>query len=282
MTGQMDAAARRETPTVPRGRPEHLFDVGPVLAESGQARASMPTGPWLRGPNGRPSPAGLGVLLDDVLGQAVLIQRSAGLWSVTTELNIDVVAPLPADGQVVDATASPVLIDDGGGLARGEVRDAAGRCLAVGTTWARFVPGVPDEIFDPPEHPDDTARGEGLNDLLQVCIPDTGLLDLPSRVDLANPRGVVHGGVLLCLAVMSADRALHDSQLEVASVRVVYPRPALGELTFEPVIVHRGRSLGVVRVDVKNVAGALCTSATVTARSAAGPRAGARTPDAGT
>src|ERR1700729_3537648 len=130
--------------------------MGPMLVEDDQARASMPTGPWLRGRDGRLSPAGLGVLLDDVLGQAVLIKRPAGLWSVTTELNIDVVAPLPADGRPVSATASPVLLDD------------AGRCLAVGTTWGRFFTGIPDAVFDPPELPDDIARGECLSDLLQV------------------------------------------------------------------------------------------------------------------
>jgi uncharacterized protein (TIGR00369 family) len=272
----MDAAAGREIVTVPRGRPENLFDIGPVLAESGSARASMPTGPWLRGRDGRLSPAGLGVLLDDVLGQTVLIERPPGLWSVTTELTIDVAAPLPANGQLVSATASPVLLDEAGGLARGEVRDSAGRCLAVATTWARFAAGIPDEVLEPPELPDDVARGECLSDLLQVCISDTGLLDLPFRADLGNPQGVVHGGVLLCLAVMSAEQALHGSQLEIASVRVVYLRPAVKELKFAPFIVHRGRSLGVVRVDVTNAAGALCTSATVTARSAAGPRAGTR------
>jgi uncharacterized protein (TIGR00369 family) len=272
----MNAATYRGTPTVPHGRPENLFGLGPVLAESGEARASMPTGPWLRGRDGRLSPAGLGVLLDDVLGQAVLSKPPAGMWSVTTELNLDVAAPLPADGQLVSATASPVLLDDAGGLARAEIRDAAGRCLAVGTTWARFVAGIPDEIVDPPQLPDTIARGECLSDLLQVRIPDTGLLDLPSRIDLGNAQGVVHGGVLLCLAVMSAEQALHDSQLEVASVRVVYLRPAMNELKVVAVIVHHGRSLGMVRVDVMNAAGALCTSATVTARSAAGPRASTR------
>jgi uncharacterized protein (TIGR00369 family) len=273
---QMDEAARREPLTVPRGLPENLFDVGPMLAESDGARASMRTGPWLRGADGRPSPAGLGVLLDDVLGQAVLSTRPAGLWSVTTELNIDVAAPLPTHGHAVTATASPVLLDDAGGLARAEVRDAAGRCLAVGTTWARFVAGIPAGVVDPPKLPGDVDRGGCLSELLQVCIPDSGLLDLPPRADLGNPQGVVHGGVLLCLAVMSAERALPDRQLEVASVRIVYLRPAVRELTFVPVVVHRGRSLGVVRVEVKNAAGALCTLATVTARSAAGPGAGTR------
>jgi acyl-coenzyme A thioesterase PaaI-like protein len=273
--GPLDAAAGGGHVTVPRGRPENLFDLGPVLAESGSARASMLTGPWLRGGDGRLSPAGLGVLVDDVLGQAVLMKRPAGLWSVTTELNIDVAAPLPDNGQLVSATASSALIDEAGGLARGEVRDAAGRCLAVATTWARYAVGLPDEVLVPPELPADVARGECLTELLQVRICGTGLLELPPRADLGNPQGVVHGGVLLCLAVMAAEQALHDRPLEIASVRVVYLRPAVLELTFAPVIVHPGRSFGVVRVDVTNAAGALCTSATVTARSAAGPRAAA-------
>ena len=250
------------TLTVPRGRPENLFDLGPVLAESGGTRTSMPTGPWLRGPDGRPSAAGLGVLLDDVLGQAVLTSRPDGLWSVTTELNIDVTAPLPADGQRVSA------------MARGEVRDAAGRCLAVATTWARFVRGVPAEVLDPPRLPAAVARGACLSDLLGVSVPDNGRLYLPPRADLGNPQGVVHGGILLSLAVMSAEQVLRSgSQLEIASVRVAYLRPAAGELSFVPVTVHRGRSFGVVRVDVSNAAGALCTSATVTVRSATGPGA---------
>ena len=86
------------------------------------------------------------MLLDDVLGQAALDNRPEGLWSVTTELNIDVAGALQADGQQVRATAAPARLDAAGGLACGEVRDAAGRCLAVGTTWAPFVVGIPDEV----------------------------------------------------------------------------------------------------------------------------------------
>lgn len=269
----MDSAASTaplSTPTVPRGRPENLFDISTVLIEAGQARASMPTGPWLRGPDGRLSAAGLGVLLDDVLGQAVLVRRLPGLWSVTTELNIDVAMALPADGHPVEATASPVLIDDAGGLGRGEVRDGAHHCLALATTWARFVPGVPAEVLDPPELPDIIERGQCLADLLQVRIGETGGLRLPARADLGNPQGVAHGGVLLSLAVMSAEQIFLGRGLDVASVRMVYVRPAAGELSFEPVIAHRGRSLGVVRVDVTNAADALCATATVTLRSPTG------------
>src|ERR1700749_2390201 len=256
------ATAHQEVPTIPRGRLENLFDVGPVLIEAGQARASMPTGPWLRGPDGRPSAAGLGVLVDDVLGQAALINRWPGLWSVTTELAVDVAAPLPFDGQVVNATASPVLIDAGGALTRAEVRDAADGCLAVATTWARFMPGIPAEILDPPQLGAVAARSENLADLLQVQFPDTGRLDLPDRPDLGNPQGVIHGGALFSLAVMSAERLLAGAGLQVASARVVYLRPAAGSVRFEPVAVHGGRSLGLVHVNVTNAVGALCTAAT--------------------
>jgi uncharacterized protein (TIGR00369 family) len=155
----------------------------------------------------------------------------------------------------------------------------SGTPRAAASPWqrrGRFITGIPEAVFDPPELPEDVDRGECLSELLQVRIADTGLLDLPFRADLGNPQGVVHGGVLLCLAVMSAEQALRGSQLEIASVRVVYLRPAVNELKFAPVIVHHGRSFGVVRVDVTNAAGTLCTSATVTARSAAGPGTGTR------
>jgi uncharacterized protein (TIGR00369 family) len=269
----MDAAVH-DILTSPRGGPEALFDVGPLTAEPGRARASMPTGPWLGGRGGRLSPAGAGVLLDDVLGQAVLSARPAGHWAVTTELHVDVAAPLPADGQVLDASASPVHVDGAGGLARAEVRDAPGRLLVLGTSWLRFIPGVPGAALNPPPLADVADRGDCLTDLLRVRFDDSGRLELPVRTDLGNPRGVLHGGVLLCLAVMSAETAMRGAGVDTASVRITYLRPALGDLSFTPTVVHRGRSLGLVRVDVRNAAGALCTTATVSSRSAAGPGGG--------
>lgn len=267
----MDVAVDDSSLTVTRGGPENLFGIGPIVAESGQARASMPTGPWLRGSGDRPSPAGLGVLLDDVLGQAVLSSRPAGFWAVTTELNMDVVAPLATDGQEVSASARPVLLDGAGGLARGELRDVTGRRLALGTTWSRFVEGVPDAVRNPPQLPDVADRGQRLTELLEVSVGDAGHIDLPVRTDLGNPRGVIHGGVLFCLAAMSAERALQGTGLDIASIRVIYLRPGAGGLRLEPAVIHRGRSLGAVRIDISNAAGSLCATATVTARSAVGP-----------
>jgi acyl-coenzyme A thioesterase PaaI-like protein len=69
---------------------------------------------------------------------------------------------------------------------------------------------------------------------------------------------------------------MHGTELDIASVRVVYLRPAAGVLRIEPTAIHRGRSLGVMRIDVSNASGTLCTTATVTARSPVGPAAARR------
>lgn len=265
------AVGEQDVPTVTHGGPENLFGMGPVIAEADHAHASMPTGAWLRGPGGRPSSAGLGVLVDDVLGQAVLTERLPGRWSVTTELSVDVAAPLPVDGQVVSATGAPLQVDDGGGLARGQVRDASGRCLAVATSWHRFTARTPPAVLHPPQLPDGVVRGGDLADLLVVGIEGTGGFCLPSRPELNNPQGVAHGGILLCLAVMTAERAFLGRGLDVASARVAYVRPAAGDLSFEPMIIHSGQSLGVLRIAVLNASRALCADATVTLRSPVGP-----------
>src|SRR6476660_6523591 len=58
-------------------------------------RSGMDVGPWLV-VDGRPAAGSLGVLMDDVLGQAVIVGRPGGHWAVTTELAVDVCAPLPS------------------------------------------------------------------------------------------------------------------------------------------------------------------------------------------
>jgi uncharacterized protein (TIGR00369 family) len=257
---------------VPRYGPEHLFGVGEVRAESGEVRASMMTGRWLRGQDGRRSAAGLGVLLADVLGGVIVNARPAGLWVATTSLSVEVLGPLPEDGQTVQASAGPVMLDDGGGLAHIAVRDASGQLLTTGAGWFRYVTGSPEAGRAPAELPDVTDRGRSLSDLLQIAFAD-GTLRLPPRASLVNPAGAVHAGVLFCLAVMSAEDVLRDSGLDIAGSKIDYVRPATGELRLEAVPVHRGRSLAIVRVEVRNAAGALCTVVTVSARSTAGPPA---------
>ncbi|MFR9805010.1 acyl-CoA thioesterase domain-containing protein [Pseudonocardia sp. RS010] len=249
---------------IPLGRPETLFGLGPIHATLDRAEIPMATGPWLAGPGGRPSAAGLGVLVDDAFGQAILSPRGLDGWSVTTELSLDIAAPLPTDGREVLATGEPVMLDDGGGLARGRVTAADGRVLAIGTTWHRYVPGVPASVLEPAPPPPVAPRGADLADLLAV--EPCAELVLPVRPDLANPSEVVHGGILATLVMMLGEREWAGSDLALAAVNVRYLRPAVGVVTFRTVVEHAGRSLALVRVEARTATGKLCAAGTVTGR----------------
>jgi uncharacterized protein (TIGR00369 family) len=265
---------RSELLLTPHGGPEELFRTGPVTVDGGVARLTMATGPWLHDGDGRPAAGALGVLLDDLLGQAVIVHRPAGSWAVTTELTIDVGGPLPADGSRLDADAEPVSVDDAGGLSRGTVRAADGSVVAVGTTWSRFVPGVPRSVLDGAYGPASVRRGAGsLPELLGVGWAD-GVLVLPDRPDLVNPAGRVHGGVVACAAECAARRAVARSGLATASLRVTYVRPAVAPVVLTPTVLHGGRSLAVVEVLARGADARTCAIATVGLRSArpASPR----------
>ncbi len=246
----------------PHGGPERLFRVGPVTVDGDVVRLSIATGPWLHDGDARPAAGALGVLLDDLLGQAVIVHRPDGCWAVTTELAIDVCGPLPADGGLLEAEAQLVSRDDAGGLSRGTVRAADGTEVAVGTTWSHFVPGVPEAVFHGVYGPPPSDRSAGsLAELVGVV----GQV-LPGRPELLNPRGFVHGGVLACAAEMTARRAV--SGLATASLRVAYVRPAVAPVVLTPTVRHGGRSLAVVDVEARGADDRICAIATVGLRSA--------------
>lgn len=260
----------------PHGGPEELFGLAPMRVEHGEALVSMASGPWLRGEDGTPAAGALGVLLDDVLGQALLSGRPAEHWSVTTELSLDLCAALPVDGTVIRAQGRPVRMDASGGLAHGRACDEQGTTLAVGTTWARFLPGVPEAVHAPPVVPAVTDRGRSMSELLGLASgPLPGSVLLPARPDLGNPAGAVHGGVVACLVEQAARRVLAAPELPTASVRVSYLRPATGDLVAAVEVQHRGRSLAVTHVVVRGASGKPAATATVTCRSPAPAQDGA-------
>jgi uncharacterized protein (TIGR00369 family) len=252
----------------PHGGPEELFGLGSMRVENGEALVSMTSGAWLRGEDGTPSAGALGVLLDDVLGQALLSGRPAGHWSVTTELSLDFGAALPLDGTVIRAEGRPIRVDASGGLSQGWAFDGHGATLAVGTTWARFLPGVPEAVLAPPVVPEVVDRGSSVSELLGIEPgPTPGSLLARTRTELANPAGVVHGGVVACLVELAARRALAHPTLPTASVRVVYLRPAVGDLVVTADVQHKGRSLAVAHVVARGASGKPAATATVTCRS---------------
>jgi uncharacterized protein (TIGR00369 family) len=261
-------ATDQPAPIIPHGGPEELFGLGVMRAKGRQAIGSMTTGPWLRGNDGRASAGSLGVLLDDVLGQAIhLAYRPPDSWSVTTELSIDFRARSPLDSSRITADAEAVDTSPSGGLARGQAFDEHGRLLAIATTWHRYAPGVPASVLAPQLPPAVGDRGESMAELLGARIEGETLV-VAWRPELGNPLGVViHGGIVAAAAELAGTRALAAPGLETESLRIIYLRPAEGEVTFEPRIVHRGRSLAVVEVVARAETGKPCAHTTLTYRS---------------
>lgn len=284
------AVGRSELLLTPHGGPEGLFRIGAVAVEGDVVRTGMATGPWLHDGDGVPAAAALGVLLDDTLGQAVIVHRPAGHWAVTTELAIDVAGPLPGDGSRLEAEAQMVSCDATGGLSRGTVRAADGTVVAVGTTWSHFLPGVPEAVYEGSYGPASADRTAGsLAELLGVTAAELlgvtaaelldvtaaeppgvtatdGALVVPERADLFNPRGFVHGGVIACATEVAARRIAGG--LATASLRVAYVRPALAPVVLTPTVRHAGRSLAVVEVVARGADDRTCAIATVGLRPA--------------
>jgi uncharacterized protein (TIGR00369 family) len=237
----------------------------------------MRTGPWMRGCNAGPCAGSLGVFLDDLLGNALLAGRPEDYWPVSTELSIDLVAPLPADGSVLTGRGWPVSLEPGGGLSQGAVTDSSGTLIATATTRERFLP-APRALLTgsgadgAAPAPDEEAGPESTMALLgAVARREEGavIVTVPGSADFANPMGNTHGGILLCAAEIAGSLALHAeaSPLQTSSIRVVYARsvPATDTITYTAEALHRGRTLGAAQVTARGASGKTCALAMITA-----------------
>jgi uncharacterized protein (TIGR00369 family) len=265
--------ARGELLITPHRPAEELFGLGPIEVSGDTARGSMTTVAWMTDAAGRPSAGMLGVLLDDVVGQATLTARPEGCWPVTTELSIDVLGGLPADGTVLVAESELLVGGERAGTARGEVRGPAGRLLAVATVTTHYVPGIPafaDEPSPAPSAPPFARHlHEALCAVLEVRPGGGAVIELPPGPAVENAGGRGHGGVLAAVADVVAAAAVDDEEapLRTTGLRVAYLRPAVldGPLVLTASVVHRGRSTALTRVDVLGGDGRVCAAASVTA-----------------
>jgi uncharacterized protein (TIGR00369 family) len=258
----------------PHGAAEELFGLGPIRVAGDTARGDMRTAEWMTDAAGRPAAGMLGVLLDDVVGQATLTARPDGCWPVTTELSIDVLDALPADGTVLLATSELLVGTERTGTARGEVRDRAGHLLALAVVTTQYTVGTPDlgREVTPASSPPPVAGHlhEVLHAELRAGPDGRVLLDLPPGPSVENAAGRGHGGVLAALADVAAAAAVTREDrppLRTTGLRVTYLRPAVldGPLTFEALTVRRGRSTALTRVDITGGNDRLCAAASVTA-----------------
>ncbi len=244
-------------------------------------RVSMRLGPWLAGPGGEPAAGALGVLADDALGLEIYGRRPPNTHSVTAELSIDMVAqpPWAAPGLVADARMHGR--DATGCVAGCEIRDGAGRLVALATGRFRWVPIPPTVAARASAPPPPRLAPDAHHSLLDALgmagagptrHGELGRLVLPGGTVFGNLAGTVHGGVLLCLSDLVTDALAEQGRPErTTGIRVHYLRPAelAQATTATATAVHRGRSVVVYRVTTAGPSDRPCTIATVTRERAA-------------
>jgi len=265
----MRAAALRAPVQPVMTIPEQLFRLGPLEFDADRVRGTMITGPWLRGSaasDGQGHAGTLAVLVDDVLGYA--INAVTGSWSISTEIGLDIVAPVPVDGSTLYAESSVMHIDAVGGLAHGVVRNEAGDTIAHCYQRGRWVDGIPPTETGTrrPVAPTESTEAESLQALLGEAVRATGAgvsVDVVPRV--ANPLGNLHGGISLCVAEWLAASTLPFPGT-TASIRAYYIRgvPLGDSVLATPMIQHKGRTYGVVQVTASTPTGKPATITTVT------------------
>ncbi|WP_168223523.1 PaaI family thioesterase [Pseudarthrobacter sp. NIBRBAC000502772] len=265
------------------GSVERRFGIDPCQWTGERRLGAMRLPAWTTSTSGQGHGGVIAVLLDHVLGEEVFATGSAGQWSVTTELSVAYLAPVPAIGTLLLAHASLVTTDGRGGFARGEVLTEAGQVIATGAVWANHVPLSP-EI----EHRIGSARARGLvmpDDIAPpaaaVILGQLGAVASSTAVravlEVAHPDrwanlfGTLHGGVWACLAhlvvgeLLSA-RTTTPSTIASLSVHFLRPAPPASLVTLTAEYEHQGRSFAVVTVRGTNDAGTTCITATANIR----------------
>lgn len=257
--------------------PEPRLGITFAEAEDGSISWHQPVAGQFVDPRGRFATGGLAVLVDSGLGAVNHRRRPSGMWTVTTELRIDLLGR-PRAGSAGLGLRTDHLGGDGHCLTtRGEVLDDDGVVVAAGLVKSMaFSVGIdPDEYDDEPPWPSALEPG---------TLAEVLCLTLDERTDgpggtraveaviapepaLANPLGNLHGGVFAAAAEI-AGAALFPHEREVSSssldVRYIRQIPLVGPVAVRAEVVHDGRSWGIAQVTARDERGRVCASATVT------------------
>jgi acyl-coenzyme A thioesterase PaaI-like protein len=229
--------------------PEAAFGVGAVSLGPDGVHGTMPTGRPYLGPDGRPSVGALGVLVDDVTGYAVIHGLIDGAWSVSTEIWLDLLGPLPDSG-TLSASARVVHATTVSGFTEGWVADDSGVRIAQCRQRGRAIPETPFDLEPSSYHVRTGATDVAELIGLQPVDGRTTLLSITP--DLENPRHMLHGGVSLCASEVTAvlSRMAAGVDLPTSSVHIAHTRgiPAGSEVLFRAETRHAGRTFWITEV----------------------------------
>lgn len=179
-------------PILPSG-PNAALGVGLVQRTGPCAHAGeMVLGPALRGPDGRPALGALGVLVDEVLGYPIIESLGPDAWSVSTEIWVDLLAPL-VEGARVHGAGHVVQPE---AFSQGVLTDAAGGLVAALRQRARRVGELP-AATDPAVVAQSSWPGDDLMGLLDMRQDAEDVWSLEVGEQHANPLGRLHGGISL-------------------------------------------------------------------------------------
>jgi uncharacterized protein (TIGR00369 family) len=197
--------------------------------EAGTAVVRVPASPYLTAPDGGLLPGTFAVLADACCGAAIVSAMAGGGATLTAQLRVEFIRPLPAGHAWIEGRAEADAVDDETGLARAEIVDETDQLLGVASMriMRTSMQKVPPETLTPatpgrfggPENPAgrpaDNLAERPLDGLAGVAsrFADSGQSAWRFRPPLAaaNSYGMTHGGVLGLIAHEVASDAIRSA-----------------------------------------------------------------------
>lgn len=127
---------------------KHLMGIHPTEAFEGSATFAIPATPWLTSPSGFVEGGVTACLADFALCSAIQTTVPIGAAYAPTELRVQFIRPVVADGRLVTAKATVVHRGRGLAVSRAEVTNEDGKIVAIGNASALILPGRRADLSD--------------------------------------------------------------------------------------------------------------------------------------
>lgn len=135
----------------------HLTGLRPTEAGDGSARFVLPASEWLCSPLARVEGGVIAMLADTVIASAVQTTVPAGSSYAPLDLKVNFLRPVEPDGRQIAASGQVVHRGRTMAVATGELKDADGRRVAVGTGTVMILPDRPWQPDRPVVPADESA-----------------------------------------------------------------------------------------------------------------------------
>jgi len=127
---------------------KHLMGIRPTEASEGAAKFVIPATRWLTSPSGFVEGGVTACLADFALCSAIQTTVPVGAAYAPTDLRVQFIRPVTADGRLVTARATVVHRGRGMAVSRAEVTNDDGKLVAIGSASALILPGRRADLSD--------------------------------------------------------------------------------------------------------------------------------------